>query len=1122
MMVTVGSTKTRRRSALLPLHEMLHRNYYNGDDEDNDEDDAAAAVNQTYDYHHQVEEICKMIQYHSDDMIIETKIIPSGGDGDGDGGKCCFKKRRRRTNLLSTSTSVVVSSLSLLLFMIIILILCDVTSSFDTYTSSSSWSYYSHLRTSSSSLRRQQQTSFRFHHVVTTKTSICMSVSTMIASRRIRLRTTTPICHQNIIAIRWSMLELSAVKNDDFVIVDDDQQQQQQQQQQEKTDTDNDDAVVVLSSTTKSSRSRKKTKTKKKNQKKEKSTTKSTISSSSSSSALVLYKNNNNNNKKTNNGVQKHDDGDTNSNNNNMPPWLIPNPVLTATGAGVRAGTGTTSIENNDGSSKDIEIQIQIQLLEYSLLEHGFTVHDAADIIRGILLLSSSNSDNNQSDSDMKILGCIEFCKLIVKLEKDQDDNDNKKKNGEQEEEQQHQQSPSLLQQQPPPPDDNNNNNEFSLFVTKDVLLASIYHFMECYNARQNGIYDKVRQSVRRSIGTTATTTTTTTTTTTMSETSTTSTDSDTNTFSSTSTNHAYDDSDYDENDEFDENDEIDTSQFVEFGTKFVKRRRRRGKRNEYFDDDDDYDDDAVSGSSLQGSLVLSPLSSSFNKQHQNHRQNSRFLKRLYDENEGDSSIRELFTDDVIRLAQSASRIKRAEILADVMLTSGRPLSKADYAKLREMLLSLTEDWRALAIRCVASLFRLERTIQNQRQFERQFHPTNNFYYYNGPSHQHFFTARSPDTIRAARGTMRIYANLAQRLGMHRLKSELESRAFMMLYPKQYAAVSILFQQDGDSMRAVSAYLTSQIKDLISRDTSLLSQLDTIDVTSRVKEPYSFWKKLLRKRLARRKANNMQQKSLLSSASSELSTTDVLDSIALRVVFKASKLTIDETDSETRARERIICYYIQDLIGSLFPVRDKSRIKDYVRNPKPNGYQSLHFTSAITFNGQEYPFEVQIRSVEMHRAAEFGDAAHWDYKLALPPSQTTDPGDHLLSPAKSDVDTDTTANSEKQSTQVAEVVGEMAYIDALVTARQSLVRSNVYVFLAGSSFEEGKLLSLPAKSQVCDLVLELERQEGVRIDQDDLTVMKNGKISFFDDDLRNGDVVLLFRSGDSLPATKST
>ena len=158
----------------------------------------------------------------------------------------------------------------------------------------------------------------------------------------------------------------------------------------------------------------------------------------------------------------------------------------------------------------------------------------------------------------------------------------------------------------------------------------------------------------------------------------------------------------------------------------------------------------------------------------------------------------------------------------------------------------------------------------------------------------------------------------------------------------------------------------------------------------------------------------------------------------------------------------------------------------------------------------------------MHRAAEFGVAAHWDYKLALPPSSTTDPSNHLLSPAKLDDHADTTDNSEMQSTQVAEVVGETAYIDALVTARQSLVRSNVYVFLAGSSFEEGKLLSLPAKSQVSDLVLELERQEGVYIDQHDLTIMKNGKISFFDDDLRNGDVVLLFRSGGGLPATKST
>ena len=830
----------------------------------------------------------------------------------------------------------------------------------------------------------------------------------------------------------FSWLHFSTLED----IVDDDQHQQQK-------------GDLGISQSSKSSRRRNRSH--------------SSRTNSSPSSSIVLYKN----------GVVGDDDSsyiplhnssnDNKSNSNNLPPWLVPTGAQSTTrGRNASARRRQTS---RDSGERSVEIQIQIQLLEYSLLEHGFSGHDSGDIIRGILMLASND--------ETRILGCIEFCKLIVQLEKDTmaqlpSTSSKQKQQGQ-------------LQKQLHDQEEDEKSSDL-LFVTKDVLLASIYHFMECFSARQNGIYDKVRQSMH--IGEMA--------------------------------QHEDDDACGDNDDDILLSDEDHgngpTSPLARLGT------RRSGNTG--------------SDVALHNNLVLV---SSLSESQVHTKQTLNLLDGRNERSSSTSDLRELFTGDVIRLAQSASRIKRAEIISDVMfLSSGRrgALSNDEYTKLREMLLSLMEDWRALAIRCVASLFRLERTIQKQQQqyqlYTNYYTDFNNDSTKGGPGYYHqqqqyFGGIRSPDTVRAARGAMRIYANLAQRLGMHRLKSELESRAFMVLYPRQYSAVSILFHQDGDSMRAVSSYLTAKVKDLLSRDSSLLSQLDAIEVTSRVKEPYSFWKKLLRKRRARNREN--KQNSLLSSTSSELSTMEVLDAIALRVIFKAQKWTPDESDSETRSRERLICYYIQHLLA-LGLGGAATNYKDYILNRKPNGYQSLHFTSIIAFNGEEYPFEVQVRSDEMHRAAEFGVAAHWDYKLenkALPPS-SPNRSDRLLSPANTDCNDGTPSKSALDSAtnatqQTAETDGDTPYIDALVTARQSLVRSSVYVFLAGSSFEEGKLLSLPAKSQICDLVVELELQDGSQIVEDDLTVLKNGKISSFDDDLANGDVVLLFRSSDRLQQT---
>ena len=252
------------------------------------------------------------------------------------------------------------------------------------------------------------------------------------------------------------------------------------------------------------------------------------------------------------------------------------------------------------------------------------------------------------------------------------------------------------------------------------------------------------------------------------------------------------------------------------------------------------------------------------------------------------------------------------------------------------------------------------------------------------------------------------------------------------------------------------------------------------------------------------------------------------------------KLHADESPETTRERERILCYYIHHMVRSKWPETDQSKVKDYVRYPKPNGYQSLHHTSKITRNKQDFHFEVQVRSEEMHRVAEFGVAAHSTYKLGGSPrpnilpsskaSQTSVPLS-LASSASESSAVVTKADSTNQSRELTPVssdgknlldmpvVGQndsgdaQPYINALAKSRQSLMQSQVYVFLAGgpsSSFENGQLITLSAGSQVID-VLETLRDVNEEFDfeDDEVTIWQNGNLALPEQNVENGDMILI-------------
>lgn len=187
---------------------------------------------------------------------------------------------------------------------------------------------------------------------------------------------------------------------------------------------------------------------------------------------------------------------------------------------------------------------------------------------------------------------------------------------------------------------------------------------------------------------------------------------------------------------------------------------------------------------------------------------------------------------------------------------------------------------------------------------------------------------------RIALETIELHARLADRLGMGRLKAELEDGAFPYVYPDEYKKTVELF----NSMQPISDEQLDKVVTKLQDDLSVFDvQIERID--SRIKHLYSLWQKL--------KRYNMD-------------SDKIYDVIALRII-------VDNVSD---------CYQALGVIHGLYrPI--PGRFKDYIAIPKANGYQSLHTT---IFTGDGATLEIQIRTRKMHEEAEFGIASHLAYK----------------------------------------------------------------------------------------------------------------------------------------------
>ncbi len=188
--------------------------------------------------------------------------------------------------------------------------------------------------------------------------------------------------------------------------------------------------------------------------------------------------------------------------------------------------------------------------------------------------------------------------------------------------------------------------------------------------------------------------------------------------------------------------------------------------------------------------------------------------------------------------------------------------------------------------------------------------------------------------IKIAQETLDIYAPIASRLGMSKVKNELEELSFKFLEPKAYDSLSAKIEARRAAVETQTEALTATIRAKLEE-----AQVPVLSIDSRIKRLYSIHLKL------RRQSIDLER---------------VYDFVALRIITQSVK----------------DCYAALGIIHQTWsPV--PGRIKDFIATPRPNGYQSLH-TSVISEHG--FPFEVQIRTDEMHRQAEEGIAAHWKYK----------------------------------------------------------------------------------------------------------------------------------------------
>ncbi len=302
---------------------------------------------------------------------------------------------------------------------------------------------------------------------------------------------------------------------------------------------------------------------------------------------------------------------------------------------------------------------------------------------------------------------------------------------------------------------------------------------------------------------------------------------------------------------------------------------------------------------------------------------------------------------------------------------------------------------------------------------------------------------RAEKKIEKSRETLDIYAPLASRLGIYALKFELEDIALMYLQPEEYEKL----KQDITEKKEQREEFINQVIDEIKE--SLDDMNLKYDIYGRSKHLYSVYKKM-----------KLQNKQL----------DEIFDLTAVRIIVE------DVRD----------CYAVLGQVHTMWnPI--PGRFKDYIATPKPNMYQSLH-TTVLGDNGE--PFEIQIRTYEMHRVAEYGIAAHWKYKEGNTKGEQNNDEMKLAWVRQ-------TLEWQK------EVKDPKEFMEAL---KMDLFASQVFVFSP-----KGEVIDLPSGSTPLDFAFKIHTAVGCKC----VGAKVNGKMVTIDHQLNNGDIVEIITSSNS-------
>jgi GTP pyrophosphokinase len=262
--------------------------------------------------------------------------------------------------------------------------------------------------------------------------------------------------------------------------------------------------------------------------------------------------------------------------------------------------------------------------------------------------------------------------------------------------------------------------------------------------------------------------------------------------------------------------------------------------------------------------------------------------------------VRREFGDQVVHIVEGVTKIDKIDL-------ASREERQAE--NVRKMVLAMVDDIRVVLIKLADRLHNM-RTLKHLPEDRRQ---------------------------NIARETLEIYAPLAHRLGMGKVRGELEDLAFRYVDPIGYEQVHAAVESRRKSGEAFLARMVKTLQQKL-KENGVEARVD-----SRIKRLYSIHQKLMRQRIT---------------------VDQVYDLLAVRIITRSVK----------------DCYTVLGAIHQMWrPV--PGRIKDFIAMPRPNLYQSLH-TTVIT--EQAHQFEVQIRTEEMHKMAEEGIAAHWKYKDGSP------------------------------------------------------------------------------------------------------------------------------------------